>query len=187
MTKMRKRKKPTTYGKGVAYNWLVQHKDFAGDDCLPWPFSRDSRVGRGLLGHEGKRYWAHRLMCILVHGEPPSPKHQASHSCGRGHEGCVNPRHLEWKTNSENQYDRRKHGTQMGGIGTRTRLTPEQIAEMRALKGKMVRLEIAKKFGVKIGCVEYWHKHDRQPLPPGKSPSAVLRRQMKMSVKNDHQ
>lgn len=102
----RKRKKPTIYGKGVAYEWLVRHVSYPGDNCLTWPFARDSRVGRGLLGHESRRYWAHRLMCILAHGEPPTPKHQASHTCGRGHEGCVNPRHLEWKTNSENQYDR---------------------------------------------------------------------------------
>lgn len=78
---------------------------------------------------------------------------------------------------SKNQRDRRKHGTHLGGIGTRTRLTPEQIEEIRSLNGILSKVKIAEKFGVKRGCVEYWHRHDRDPLPPGESKSAVQKRQ----------
>src|SRR5215471_14726746 len=90
--------------------WIQERVGHAGDDCLQWPFSRSSS-GYGILFHEGKVVYAHRTMCELANGKPPTPKHHASHSCGRGHLGCVNPRHLEWKTAAENQQDRRKHGT----------------------------------------------------------------------------
>ena len=107
-------------GKGKTFAWLIARVDYQGDDCLPWPFCRDGRVGRGRMGHEGKRPWAHRLMCELAHGPPPTPKHQAAHECGKGHYGCVNPRHLAWKTNSENQLDRRKNGNMLRNPHGRT-------------------------------------------------------------------
>jgi hypothetical protein len=64
-----------------------------------------------MLGYLGDTLYAHRLMCQLAHGDPPTPDHIAAHSCGRGHEGCVNPNHLSWKTYSENELDKRVHGT----------------------------------------------------------------------------
>lgn len=159
----------TSRGQGKCFLWLKARVDYAGDECLPWPFSKDSRVGRGMLGYNGKQWWAHRLMCVLVHGEPPTPKHQAAHSCGKGHYGCVNPRHLSWKTNSENQLDRRVNGSMLRNpYGPRPGLSPEQIEQIKALKGQMTQVAIAKKFGVSLGCVQYWLKyravrgHDQQ-------------------------
>jgi hypothetical protein len=149
---------PYNKGKGQGIAWLKAHVAYQGDDCLPWPLSRDNRVGRGRVGYNGKHLWAHRLMCILAHGEPPTPKHQAAHSCGKGHYGCCNPRHLSWKTNSENQLDRRKNGNMLRNrSGWRGNLSPEQRAEIVALKGKKPQVEIAKQFGVSLGCVQYWH------------------------------
>ncbi len=145
-------------GKGAAFKWLLDHVSYQGDDCLPWPFCKDDRVGRGRLGHEGKHYWAHRLMCKLAHGEPPSPKHQAAHECGKGHYGCVNPRHLKWKTNSENQLDRRQNGSMLRNrFGNKGGLRPEQTKTIVGLKGKKTQMEIAAMFGVSLGCVQYWH------------------------------
>lgn len=146
------------YGKGEAAQWLLNHVAHQGDDCLPWPFSRDSGVGRGRVGYKGKHPWAHRLMCEFAHGPAPTSKHQAAHSCGKGHEGCVNPRHLSWKTVSENLLDRRAHGTvRQNPNGQRGILKPEQIAEIRALKGKMTKRKIADRFGVGYGAIQYWH------------------------------
>src|SRR6185312_1870651 len=79
-------------GKGKTFQWLLDHMGHHGDACMPWPFSKDGRVGRGGLTYRGKSYWAHRLMCELAHGAPPTPKHQAAHNCGKGHYGCVNPK-----------------------------------------------------------------------------------------------
>lgn len=161
-------------GKGKAAAWLKAHVDFQGDVCLPWPFCRD-RKGYGSLAYEGKSRWAHRVMCELVHGEPPTPKHQAAHECGKGHYGCVNPRHLFWKTSSENHLDRRKTGSMLRNIhGPNSRLPKETIAQFIALKGKKTQVEIAKMFGVSTGCVEYWQHAKRQRYPEGASPAERL-------------
>lgn len=83
---------------------------FDSDECLIWPLRR-KKTGYGSLKVKGKSMTAHRVICREAHGEPPSAKHQAAHSCGKGHLGCVNPRHLSWKTARENQIDRIFHGT----------------------------------------------------------------------------
>jgi HNH endonuclease len=54
-------------------------------------------------------------MCELAYGPAPSPRHQVAHSCGKGHEGCVNPRHLRWATPKENSADMVLHGTALRG------------------------------------------------------------------------
>jgi hypothetical protein len=86
-------------GKSACQKWLEDHVGYDKDDCLIWPFS--STRGYGHFKCNGVRSYAHRYMCTLVHGEPPSDEHQASHSCGKGHQKCVSPRHLSWKTQSE--------------------------------------------------------------------------------------
>src|SRR5690349_5386913 len=156
---------------------LLSHLRHRGEACLFWPFSKDDKgYGQVSIGG-GKVRKAHRVMCMLVNGPPPTPKHQASHTCGMGHLGCFNPNHLVWKTNSENQKDRRKHGTHLGSKGSRTPLTRAQIAEMRALKGIESRISIAKRMGVKRGCVQYWQTHNRDPAPPGMSRRSIKRRE----------
>lgn len=163
-------------GRGKGIQWIREHLSFDGDECLPWPFSKDQHYGRGRVGYEGKIYWAHHLMCILAKGPAPSPKHQTAHSCGNGHNGCVNPRHLSWKTNSENQQDRRRHGTQLGAKGSRATLSYSEIAEIRRLKGLETQVSLAQRFGVARGCIEYWQRSTHDPAPPGESASAIRRR-----------
>lgn len=151
---------PINKGAGKAFLWLQAHVGYQADTCLPWPFSKDRRVGRGMLGYLGGNYWAHRLMCEMAHGAPPTPKHQAAHNCGKGHYGCVNPRHLEWKTNSENQLDRAKNGNALRNpYGQHGAITNEQKAEIASLAGKMAQTKIAAKLGVSLGCVQYWLKY----------------------------
>lgn len=93
-----------------------------GGACLTWPFGtmRDGYAG---MGREGKALRAHRYICQHVRGEPPTPEHHAAHSCGKGHEACVSPHHLSWKTPSENFKEGAKH--------PRHKLTPEEVAEIR--------------------------------------------------------
>lgn len=137
-------------GTGKAYQWMVAHADYPHKDwCLVWPFYRD-RHGRGMMGHEGKRYWAHRFMCIMVHGEPSSPQLQAGHNCGKGHEGCVNPLHLKWKTPSENAVDRWEHNPQLVRHlnGTARMLVPSQAKAIASAKGFRTQAELAAQFGV---------------------------------------
>lgn len=88
--------------------WVRAILPYDGDDCLTWPYATD-KDGYGLGELGGKIRRAHRYICMLAHGAPPTQRHQAAHSCGKGHLGCVNPRHLRWATNSENQLDRWAH------------------------------------------------------------------------------
>lgn len=134
-------------GQGEAINWLRAHVGYDGEDCLIWPYSRRQN-GYGCVGYNGKVHYPHRLMCELVNGPAPTPKHQAAHSCGRGHDCCVHPKHLSWKTNAENQEDRKRHGNgnKVGRI--RRKLTPEDVAYIRATVGEKTVFELAEQFGV---------------------------------------
>lgn len=164
-------------GQGEAYLWLDAHRNFTGEQCLRWPFSYDKGVGRGRLGWNGKMYWAHRLMCELVNGPAPDGKPQVAHSCGNGHMGCVNPRHLSWSDQSENHYERRRHGTaatnKWGNLG---KLTRDQIDQIRAAKGKEPQMTTAKRFNISHANVRYWQKSTHYPHEPSMRPEAVKRR-----------
>lgn len=135
-------------GKGDCVMWLRNHAFYDGSNCLIWPFTRNTK-GYGYLGFEGKVIRAHRFMCTLFRGLPPSPKHEAAHSCGNGHKGCVNPHHLHWKTRIENERDKLLHGTNAwANRPKRLKLTVAQVAKIRALKGKKSHSYLSKKFGV---------------------------------------
>lgn len=138
----------TTKGNGKTIQWLRDHVNYDSDYCLIWPFNRNPN-GYGQLGYLGKSGYAHRMMCEMAHGPAPSPDHEAAHSCGNGHMGCASPKHLSWKTRSENLLDCREHGTQARSCnGNKGRLTEDQVMQIRALKGKKTQAEIAFTFGV---------------------------------------
>jgi DNA-binding CsgD family transcriptional regulator len=141
-------------GKSACQKWLEDHAGYDRDDCLIWPFS-DTR-GYGHFKCNGVRFYAHRYMCTLIHGEPPSDKHQASHSCGKGHEKCVHPRHISWKTPSGNQLDRRFHGTtKRNKYGPMGRITIAQAEEMRRLSLHKTQDELAGMFDTSRGNVQF--------------------------------
>jgi hypothetical protein len=149
---------PTNKGKGRAIRWLHAHFGHEGEECLIWPFARDDK-GYGFLGHNGKILKAHRVMCEWVNGSPPEDRPFSGHSCGNGHLGCVHPQHLKWTNNSENQLDRTAHGRPVGSpYGHKGKLTAEQVAEIQAERGKTTIRELAKRYGVKRGAIDYWHK-----------------------------
>lgn len=60
-----------TKGEGRAYQWLLDHQEHDGDYCLIWPFYRNPN-GYGMLGYNGDNHWAHRFMCELANGPPPT-------------------------------------------------------------------------------------------------------------------
>lgn len=81
------------------------------DDCIDWPYSVMSN-GYGTVRFEGRVTTAHRAALIVWKGYPPSPEHQAAHEPLICHNRkCVNPRHLSWKTKSENEADKLLDGT----------------------------------------------------------------------------
>lgn len=138
---------PPLRGKGTCFAWLCAHVGHQGDECLIWPFAR-LHNGYGRLGHERAEHRAHRLMCEMVKGPPPTPAHDAAHSCGKGGDGCVNPKHLSWKTRSANLLERREHGTAKRKSFWWRKLTAEQAAEVRSLIGVETVAKTAARLGV---------------------------------------
>lgn len=95
---------PLEYLKGTVLKYQNKKK------CLIWPYGRDAN-GYGRIQYKGKGWLVSRLVCRKVHGKPPTPKHQSRHTCGKGHEGCVNPWHVIWGTAKENAQDKIAHET----------------------------------------------------------------------------
>lgn len=119
-----------------------------GDDCLPWPFAKDQH-GYGQLWFKGSLTGAHRVTCTKAHGKPPSEKHDASHSCGKGHEGCVNPNHLRWDTRSGNFADKNDHGTlAFGEDHVSAKLSDDDVRQIKAMAESVMQKDIAALFGV---------------------------------------
>ena len=145
-------------GKGRSVQFIREHVNYDGDECLIWPFS--SPNGYGQFGHEGKHYYAHRFMCELVSGPPSSPEHEAAHNCGNGNRGCVHPKHVEWKTPSQNQADRAVHGTKSRGPAGKVSF--RQAQEIRALRGIRKQREIAEMFGISRSNVSHIQRGKHQ-------------------------
>lgn len=130
--------------------WLLAHVDHSGEGCLTWPFAHRGN-GYGILtaASNQRAVSAHREMCRLAHGEPPSAKHLAAHSCGNGHLGCVNPRHLRWATPAENTADMIAHNrTLRGGRNANAKLSLHDVRAIRAAWPSRSQNELARSYGV---------------------------------------
>jgi hypothetical protein len=95
----------------------------AGKDCncckwqpelLPTRFHEHRVKGSGThylnvpIGKTGKRTIlekAHRLMCFSLHGPPPPDKPHARHICSNKGGRCINPYHVVWSNQQENNDD----------------------------------------------------------------------------------
>lgn len=142
---------------GEPQRFFEEIAQYNGDECLAWPFAHNKN-GYGRMRVDGKMVYVTRRLCEEVNGPPPTPKHEAAHSCGNGHEGCVTKRHLEWKTPSENQADKLTHGTHNRGERQgASKLTETQAREILAFKGKETQRSIAERFGVSRTAVSQIH------------------------------
>lgn len=124
---------PLGGGRGQSfYRDIVLH--YEGDECLIWPYAT-TPTGYGRLRIGGRWQIVSHAVCEEVNGQPPTPLHQAAHTCGKGHLGCVAKRHVEWKTAKENSDDRVRHGTLARGenMGT-AKLTEGDVSAIRASK-----------------------------------------------------
>lgn len=126
---------------------------YDGDDCLIWPYAR-TKKGYGLAQWGGEKTYVHRLICEEVHGAPPSDAHQAAHSCGRGHDGCVSRKHLRWATPQENKDDMLLHGTVIRGEeASWSTLTEAKVLYIRAMRGVKRQKDLAIEFGVSRSAI----------------------------------
>lgn len=137
-------------------NVVILHED---DACLIWPFAKNG-AGYPHMLHDGSYQLVHRLVCKIAHGEPPSNKHQAAHSCGE--RTCVNKRHIRWATQIENEQDKLIHGTrQRGERCYNAQVTEIEARKILSLKGKMKQREIGALFGVSEDLVSQIHRRVR--------------------------
>lgn len=141
----------TETGKAPAYFQQVV-LPFNGEECLIWPFAK-SETGYGSLHIPGNGCKAvHRLVCETVHGPAPSSRHLAAHNCGN--RSCCNPIHIRWATPGENQLDRVPHGTHARGTRQlNSKLTEDDVKEIRQLLPLARRSDIAKIFGVTAAAI----------------------------------
>jgi hypothetical protein len=108
-------------------------------DCVIWPFATSR--GYAYVKWNGKRVRVSRLLCRLVHGDPPNSAMEAAHRCGNGARGCVNPSCLYWATKTENEADKLRHGTlRFGEKHVYSKLTDSQADDIRrdARPGKVI-------------------------------------------------
>lgn len=154
---------PENPGNSPHMLWLRAHRDYPhAEFCLIWPFA-SSNAGYGTFVREKKKFYVHRVMCEMVNGPAPGPGYQAAHSCNRGHEGCANPRHLRWKTRSENLLE--------SVPKAKRKLTVEQAREIKALKGLEPHDVTAERYGVHevtvrdIQAGRAWRKENKRGHP----------------------
>lgn len=120
---------------------------FRGHECLFWPFAKTK--GYGWIRHHGKGCYVHRVVCEIVHGVPPAADSVTRHLCGNGHLSCCNPKHLAWGTLKENSEDCLAHGTMaLGERQGSSKLTSDQVLEIRSLGLTVTAQSLADKFGV---------------------------------------
>lgn len=147
-----------------ALDWIAEHAGYKGDGCLEWPFAHgEDGYGRVRVARTGSTMTASRFMCVLAHGDSPSPKHEAAHSCGLGHQGCVNPKHLYWATSKENHADKIIHETTNRGerYGL-AKLTESDVIKIRQMAAKRIpQKEIAALFGIDQSHVSDIHRRER--------------------------
>lgn len=123
------------------------------DECIIWPFSRAPN-GYGHFTMDGVVGSTHRAMCRKAHGEPPTPHHQARHSCAQGKQGCINPRHLAWGTAQDNADDVLAHGHRpMGESSHSAKLTESQVREIRAIATGSGDTALGRRYGVKPSTI----------------------------------
>lgn len=108
--------------------------------------------------------WVHRLVCEAFHGPAPAPKMHAAHINGTPSDCRAS--NLSWKTKTENERDKRIHGTANIGerngmaqltdsaaiqIKARLATLPRSSGGKRIKKGALVNL--AREYGVSAGCL----------------------------------
>jgi hypothetical protein len=157
---------------GAPIAFIIAAGSSTTNECIVWPFATLPN-GYGHLWVNGVDVLASRLICERAWGPPPSDGHEAAHSCGNGRLGCIQPRHLSWKTHSENERDKLDHGTDnRGEKHCSAILTEHNVHEILSLKGRMTAREAGEIFGVtrwtiyKIWSRKIWSWLEAKPATP---------------------
>ena len=151
--------------KGMSPAFLKDALASETDDCIIWPYGK-TRAGYGVIMLNNRTTYVHSLACAERNGPRPEGRYEAAHDCGNP--SCCNPRHLRWATASENQLDKRKHGTHNHGMqNVHCKLSDDDVMHIRAMSVGMTNAAIARQFGVSSSRI--WHIVNGQArqLPTG--------------------
>jgi HNH endonuclease len=131
---------------------------YTGSSCLLWPFGRSGAGYSMATANDGRRTTAHRIVCEVVHGPAPSPRHEVAHTNCRSR-ACIAPTHLRWDTPKGNQADRVADGTSNRGERQgRAKLTAERVTTIRAQPERRAKA-LAIEFGVSTGTISGIRKY----------------------------
>lgn len=147
----------SVYDKSPEERFWAKVKKSEGDKCWEWQgfLSRGGKSsGYGVFGFEGKMHRAHRIAYRFAFGE--FAEHLfVLHRCDNPR--CVRPDHLFLGTHTDNMCDMVNKGRASSGPGTQNpsaKLNEQQVLEIRALKGKLPRQDIADKYGVSLSAIK---------------------------------
>ena len=128
----------------------------------------------GLRTSEGKVVWrkVHQLVLEAFVGPRPSPSHVSRHVLNNDPADCRRE-NLAWGTQTENQNDKRQHGTHIEGAAVwQAKLTDEAVVECRRrTRDGETCVALSREFGVKLPAMlsavrgETW-KHVAEPPNP---------------------
>lgn len=107
--------------------------------CWEWQRAKDPS-GYGRMRSDGSTRLAHRVFYERANGPIPEGL-PLDHLCRNP--SCVNPDHLEPVTPAVNI---------QRGVGTK--LDPDRVRQIRALAGKVTRIELARRFGIGTTALE---------------------------------
>lgn len=136
--------------RGEPMAWLRQQLRGNGSMCAIWPFGQSH--GYGAIRHNGRTWHAHRLVCLMAHGEPSANQTDVAHSCGN--RLCCNPNHLRHATSAENQRDKIVHGTMPHGEGhSGSKLNESDVRKIKRDIGRRSMKQIAEDHGVSVNAI----------------------------------
>lgn len=102
-------------------------------------------LGKGSGAYES--FEVQQLVALVFHGPKPTPEHQVAH--GDGNPANNHRDNLRWATPAENASDKESHGTVIRGEQNHgSKLTEDDVLEIRSLIGTIPQSQIAKRFGV---------------------------------------
>ena len=120
------------------------------DECWEWQGQIKSRtIGYGRMKLAGVDTYAHRVAYEAHYGEAPGSLH-VLHSCDNPR--CCNPAHLSLGDHAENNRQRAERGRNADVKGEKNpahKLTDQQVAEIRELRGTKTQSKIAEMYGVR--------------------------------------
>jgi len=100
--------------------FLTLAVNYKGDDCIRWPFNTDILQRCYIRGHRSIEHPGAnpgRILCEEAHGPEPAGKRWIMADCIEGQIGCINPQHVNWRSQEERLAILAKRRRQRKGLG----------------------------------------------------------------------